>query len=65
MKKEYYENITRGLFLHDNWLKVLYFLVNCYKIKEIAKLMKTKEGTVKTWAFRAREILKQKLEGGF
>ena len=23
------------------------------------------EGTIKTWLFRAREILKEKLEGGF
>ena len=36
-----------------------------YKVKEIASLMKTNEGTIKTWAFRARETLKSKLEGGF
>jgi DNA-directed RNA polymerase specialized sigma24 family protein len=23
------------------------------------------EGTIKTWLFRAREMLKEKLEGGF
>ena len=27
--------------------------------------MKTKEGTIKTWLSRAREMLKEKLEGGF
>ena len=52
--------------LPQNYRTVIYLLYyEGYKIKEIAKLMKTKEGTVKTWAFRAREILKQKLEGGF
>lgn len=52
--------------LPQNYRTVIYLLYyEGYKIKEIAKLMKTREGTVKTWAFRAREILKQKLEGGF
>ncbi len=36
-----------------------------YKVKEIASLMNTNENTVKTWLSRAREILKEKLEGGF
>ena len=36
-----------------------------YKVKEISDLMKKSEGTIKTWLFRAREILKEKLEGGF
>ncbi len=52
--------------LPQNYRTVIYLLYyEGYKVKEIAKLMKTKEGTVKTWAFRAREILKQKLKGGF
>lgn len=52
--------------LPQNYRTVIYLLYyEGYKIKEIAKLMKTREGTVKTWAFRAREILKQKLKGGF
>lgn len=52
--------------LPQNYRTVIYLsYYEGYKIKEIAKLMKTKEGTVKTWAFRAREILKQKIEGGF
>lgn len=52
--------------LPQNYRTVIYLLYyEGYKIKEIAKLMKTKEGTIKTWAFRAREILKQKIEGGF
>ena len=34
-------------------------------VKEIAKIMNVKEGTIKTWLSRARNILKNKLEGGF
>ena len=36
-----------------------------YKINEISEIMKVKEGTIKTWAFRARQLLKENLEGGF
>jgi len=36
-----------------------------YKVNEIAKILKMNENTVKTWLFRAREMLKDKLEGGF
>ncbi len=36
-----------------------------YKVKEIAEMMKTNENTIKTWLSRAREILKEKLKGGF
>ncbi len=36
-----------------------------YKVKEIANLMNTNENTIKTWLSRSREILKEKLEGGF
>ena len=32
---------------------------------EIAKLLKTKDGTVKTWLSRSREALREKLKGGF
>ena len=36
-----------------------------YKVKEISEILKKSEGTIKTWLFRAREMLKQNLEGGF
>lgn len=52
--------------LPQNYRTVIYLqYYEGYKTKEIAKLMKTKEGTIKTWAYRAREILKQKIKGGF
>lgn len=52
--------------LPQNYRTVIYLLYyEGYKVKEIANLMKTREGTVKTWLYRAREILKEKLEGGF
>lgn len=52
--------------LPQNYRTVVYLLYyEGYKVKEIASLMKKSEGTIKTWLFRAREILKEKLEGGF
>lgn len=52
--------------LPQNYRTVIYLLYyEGYKVKEIANLMKTREGTIKTWLFRAREMLKEKLEGGF
>lgn len=52
--------------LPQNYKTVIYLsYYEGYKVKEIASLMKTREGTVKTWLFRAREILREKLEGGF
>lgn len=52
--------------LPQNYRTVIYLLYyEGYKVKEIAKLMKTREGTIKTWLFRAREMLREKLEGGF
>lgn len=52
--------------LPQNYRTVIYLLYyEGYKVKEIAKLMKIKEGTIKTWLFRARGMLKEKLEGGF
>ena len=52
--------------LPKNYKTVIYLLYyEGYKVKEIATLMKTKEGTIKTWLFRAREMLKEQLEGGF
>ena len=52
--------------LPQNYKTVIYLsYYEGYKVKEIASLMKTREGTVKTCLFRAREILREKLEGGF
>ena len=52
--------------LPQNYRTVIYlFYYEGYKVKEIADLMKKREGTIKTWLFRAREMLKNKLEGGF
>lgn len=52
--------------LPQNYRTVIYLLYyEGYKVKEISDLMKKSEGTIKTWLFRAREILREKLEGGF
>ena len=49
-----------------NYKTVIYLMYyEGYKVKEIAKIMRKQEGTIKTWLYRAREILKNKLEGGF
>ena len=36
-----------------------------YKVKEISQILRKSEGTIKTWLFRARQMLKEKIEGGF
>ena len=52
--------------LPQNYRTVIYLMYyEGYKINEISKIMKVREGTIKTWAFRARQILKENLEGGF
>ena len=52
--------------LPQNYKTVIYLsYYEGYKVKEIAEIMKKREGTIKTWLYRARSILKQKLEGGF
>ena len=52
--------------LPQNYKTVIYLMYyEGYKINEIAKIMKKKEGTIKTWAYRARQLLKNNLEGGF
>ncbi|MBP3597189.1 MAG: sigma-70 family RNA polymerase sigma factor [Clostridia bacterium] len=52
--------------LPQNYKTVIYLLYyEGYKVKEISELMKIKEGTIKTWLSRAREMLKEKIEGGF
>ncbi len=58
-----YEVVCR---LPQNYKTVIYLMYyEGYKIDEIAKIMNKKEGTIKTWAFRARQILKDELKGGF
>lgn len=48
--------------LPQNYKTVIYLsYYEGYKVKEIADFMKVKEETVKTWLFRAREILRKKL----
>lgn len=44
---------------------VYLFYYEGYQVKEISKIMKTREGTIKTWLSRARKSLKEKIEGGF
>ena len=52
--------------LPQNYRTVIYLLYyEGYKVNEIAKLMSKPEGTIKIWLYRAREILKEKIEGGF
>ena len=52
--------------LPQNYRTVIYlFYYEGYKTKEIAKILNKSEGTIKTWLFRARDCLKEKLEGGF
>lgn len=52
--------------LPQNYKTVIYLLYyEGYKVKEISEFMKVKEGTIKTWLSRAREMLKEKLKGGF
>lgn len=52
--------------LPQNYRTVVYlFYYEGYKIKEISKILKTREGTIKTWLSRARESVKEKIEGGF
>lgn len=52
--------------LPQKYKTVVYlFYYEGYKIKEISKIMKTREGTIKTWLSRARESLREKIEGGF
>ncbi len=52
--------------LPQNYRTVIYLMYyEGYKINEISKIMKVKEGTIKTWTFRARELLKKELKGGF
>ena len=52
--------------LPQNYRTVIYLLYyEGYKVKENSNILNKNEGTIKTWLFRAREILREKLEGGF
>ena len=52
--------------LPQNYRTVIYLMYyEGYKVNEISKIMKVREGTIKTWAYRARQLLKDELEGGF
>ena len=52
--------------LSQEYRTVVYlFYYEGYQVKEISKMMKRSEGTIKTWLYRAREQLKERLEGGF
>ena len=52
--------------LPQNYKTVIYLMYyEGYKINEISKIMKKKEGTIKTWLYRARQLLKDNLKGGF
>ena len=65
-EEQEYQVFSTVCELPKNYKTVIYLMYyEGYKVKEIAKLMKKREGTIKTWLFRAREILKKKLEGGF
>ena len=64
--KQEYDVYSVVCELPDNYRTVIYLLYyEGYKVKEIAQLMKMNENTIKTWLSRARDILKDKLEGGF
>lgn len=52
--------------LPSDYQTVIYlFYYEGYKVNEISKMIGKKEGTIKTWLSRAREILKENLKGGF
>ncbi len=52
--------------LPQNYKSVIYLMYyEGYKVKEIADMLEASEGTIKTWLYRAREILKNDIiEGG-
>ena len=64
-KKEEQDIFSSVCQLPQNYRTVVYLLYyEWYKVKEISELMKKSEGTIKSWLFRAREILREKIEGG-
>lgn len=54
------------LKLPDNYRMVIHLhYYEGYRIGEIAKLMNAREGTVKSWLFRARDMLRESLKGEY
>ena len=52
------------LKLPDNYRVTIHlYYYEGYKVGEIAKLMNAREGTVKSWLFRARDMLRESLKG--
>ena len=52
--------------LPEDYRLVIYlYYYEGYKVSEISSIIKKNENTIKTWLSRARELLRQKLEGGF
>jgi RNA polymerase sigma-70 factor (ECF subfamily) len=64
--KDENEVFDKVMNLPQEYRTVIYlFYYEGYKVKEISEMMNKTEGTIKTWLFRAREQLKNELEGGF
>lgn len=52
--------------LPEDYRVVIYlYYYEGYKVSEISNIIGKKENTIKTWLSRARELLRQRLEGGF
>lgn len=63
--KEDSDLFTNICQLPQNYKTVIYLMYyEGYKVKEIAKILNSSEGTIKTWLYRARESLKESIEGG-
>ena len=57
-----YEEVKK---LPQDYQTVIYlYYYEGYKVSEISKMMSKREGTIKTWLSRARDILKESLKGG-
>ena len=52
--------------LPEDYRLVIYlYYYEGYKVSEISSIIKKNENTIKTWLSRARELLRQRFEGGF
>lgn len=66
LPKEQVEVLSIVLDLPDKYRTVIHlFYYEDYSINEIAKMMMRRPATIGTWLSRGRNLLKQKLEGGF
>lgn len=62
-EREHDELLAALLELPDKFKTAIYlYYYEGYTVKEIARAMKQTEGTVKSWLFRARKLLKRRLE---